>query len=123
MLSFCCAPMPFVIGVLRISLPELKKMAHAMNEVVVIDIDNNKFLSPPEFNDFKLLPLNSIHSLANTLFPIAKEVKAQYSVFSLDNFGWNKKPGGGGGGGGTQRKKGELAKKDTKDIANAFIGF
>jgi len=35
LLSFCCAPMPFLIGVLRVHLNELKKLSDDMEEVAI----------------------------------------------------------------------------------------
>lgn len=51
--------MPYVIGVLRSSIDELKKMSDAMEEVVVVDIDNNRYFSPPELFDKRYCPLPS----------------------------------------------------------------
>jgi hypothetical protein len=45
LLTFCCAPMPFVVGILRSSVAELNKLSEAMEEVAIVDIDRNKFLS------------------------------------------------------------------------------
>jgi len=45
LLMFCCAPMPFVVGILRSSVPELNKLSGGMDEVTIVDIDRNKFLS------------------------------------------------------------------------------
>jgi hypothetical protein len=37
--------MPFVVGILRSSVAELNKLSDAMEEVAIVDIDRNKFLS------------------------------------------------------------------------------
>ncbi len=34
LLSFCCAPMPFLVGILRVHLAELKTLSDAMEEVI-----------------------------------------------------------------------------------------
>jgi len=55
LLSFCCAPMPFVVGIMPSSLPEMRTLP--MEEVLIVDIDNQVFLQKPSFvDDYQLLP-------------------------------------------------------------------
>ncbi|KAL6042658.1 Suppression of tumorigenicity 5 [Balamuthia mandrillaris] len=56
MLTYCCAPMPFVVGVLRSAVPELRAMSDSMEDVVLIDIDNNKYIAPPTIQDTEFMP-------------------------------------------------------------------
>ncbi len=44
LLNFCCAPMPFVTGVLSQQLAELRQLRDAMEDVVIFDLDNDAFL-------------------------------------------------------------------------------
>lgn len=73
LLSFCCAPMPFVVGILRTSLDEVLQLP--MDEVLIVDIDNNCFLSVPEGNDLELLPQNYWLPLKNVLHSTRKDIK------------------------------------------------
>jgi DENN (AEX-3) domain/uDENN domain/PH domain/dDENN domain len=45
LLSFCCAPMPFVVGVLAGHLPELDELP--MDETLMVDLDANRMLRVP----------------------------------------------------------------------------
>jgi hypothetical protein len=60
LLSFCCAPMPFVVGVLSQQLALLQEQRHAMEDVVVFDLDKDMFLddhgSPPRPDDLSSIP-------------------------------------------------------------------
>eukprot|EP00010_Vexillifera_abyssalis_P000149 CAMPEP_0201560410 /NCGR_PEP_ID=MMETSP0173_2-20130828/78254_1 /ASSEMBLY_ACC=CAM_ASM_000268 /TAXON_ID=218659 /ORGANISM="Vexillifera sp., Strain DIVA3 564/2" /LENGTH=930 /DNA_ID=CAMNT_0047974857 /DNA_START=193 /DNA_END=2983 /DNA_ORIENTATION=- len=56
LLSFVCAPMPFVVGILASSLPEVEQLP--MEETLMIDLDSNRFLRSPTsdaYHDFDLL--------------------------------------------------------------------
>lgn len=50
LLSYCCAPMPFVVGVSESSLAEINTMP--TEEMLVIQLDQGKFLQKPEKNTF-----------------------------------------------------------------------
>jgi hypothetical protein len=113
LLSFCCAPMPFVVGVLRSCHESLEKVAAGIeNDVILVDIDNNKITTiegkTPE--DDLLLPPEPLDSLMKSIDSVAKRVKEQYSV-------WGKllqrKPTG----------QVHLSRVELKFLANAFIGF
>lgn len=41
----CCAPMPFVVGILSSSLAEVLRLP--LDEVLILDIDHNKFILSP----------------------------------------------------------------------------
>lgn len=76
LLSFVCAPMPFVVGVLRTELDEVLSLP--MDEVLVIDIDNNHFIRTPtdnETQDLELLPPNYSSHLRRTVRNVTKTVK------------------------------------------------
>jgi len=56
LMSYCCAPMPFIVGVLASNLPELN--TYPLEECVLLDIDSGKTLRelPPDCNYKKTLP-------------------------------------------------------------------
>ena len=73
LLTFCCAPMPFVVGILHSHLPQVLQLP--LDEVLIIDIDKDTFIRTPEADpdhDVKLLPEN-IH--ANLLKPLVSTRK------------------------------------------------
>lgn len=72
MLSFCCAPMPFVVGVMESCLPEVAKLP--MDEVFIVDLDDNEFIRRP-YNELKLLPSHIATPLLKTFSSICKYVK------------------------------------------------
>lgn len=45
LLNFCCAPMPFVVGVLESSLDALSELP--LDETLIVDLDENRFLRYP----------------------------------------------------------------------------
>ncbi len=70
LLNFCCAPMPFVIGVLSHQLPELlsPRMRDAMEQVVVFDVDRNEFLADSAITaDVGQLPQPYKHAMMQSL--------------------------------------------------------
>lgn len=60
LLNFCCAPMPFVIGILSHQLAEMQTLRHAMEDVVIFDLDNDAFLEDEHNNaplkDYEAIP-------------------------------------------------------------------
>ena len=46
LLSYCCAPIPFMIGIVRTSLDEVNQLP--MEEVCMIDCDKGSFMKLPE---------------------------------------------------------------------------
>eukprot|EP01097_Dermamoeba_algensis_P000837 TRINITY_DN1303_c0_g1_i3.p1 TRINITY_DN1303_c0_g1~~TRINITY_DN1303_c0_g1_i3.p1 ORF type:complete len:893 (+),score=193.38 TRINITY_DN1303_c0_g1_i3:147-2825(+) len=73
LLTFCCAPMPFIIGVLSQHLPLVMAMQDAMSEVFLYDIDKDEFILKP-MDDFQLIvPIAS--SLQKNIDAITKAVK------------------------------------------------
>ena len=71
LLSYCCAPMPFIVGVTESSLNEILSMP--TEELLIVQIDQGKFLQIPEQNvvfteemrDFLRVSLNKISSSCN----------------------------------------------------------
>jgi len=125
MLTICCAPMPFVVGILRSCLPFLAELSGGLEEeIIVVDIDKNKITSPKSLDDKTLLPPTLITPLLSALQGFAKEVKSKNSsAFSfLKREKKNPQPnptqdgGGGGSGGGGDSGL-------TRDISNSFIAF
>lgn len=55
LLSFCCAPMPFVVGVHTGDKPALDSLKPAMEEAVLFDLDRDCFVWKP-FNDIEAIP-------------------------------------------------------------------
>lgn len=45
LLTMCCAPMPFVVGILSSSLAEVLRLP--LDEVLILDIDHNKMILSP----------------------------------------------------------------------------
>eukprot|EP01087_Luapelamoeba_hula_P014200 TRINITY_DN4124_c0_g2_i2.p1 TRINITY_DN4124_c0_g2~~TRINITY_DN4124_c0_g2_i2.p1 ORF type:complete len:578 (-),score=82.63 TRINITY_DN4124_c0_g2_i2:510-2243(-) len=113
LLSFCCAPMPFVVGILRSALPELENMRRtgAVEDVVYVDIDNNFVQS--SFEDVELMPRPLTDPLMHMIETTSKLVK-KGNLFGRKFKASNTASG---------LKKGELSKNDTQDYANAFIAF
>jgi hypothetical protein len=69
--------------VLRSSIAELKQMSDAMEEVVVVDVDNNKFYAPPELLDkrYHRLPLDLrvyLHHDPTLTFPATPRLLPSY---------------------------------------------
>lgn len=131
MLNICCAPMPFVVGVLRSCLPFLAELSGGLEEeIIVVDIDKNKITSPKSLNDKTLLPPTLITPLLSSLQAFAKEIKSKNSAFSFLKRE-KKAPsppssqGGGSSGAGVVGAAGTDSAQAcmTKDIANAFIAF
>mmetsp|Transcript_1460 Transcript_1460/g.1861 ORF Transcript_1460/g.1861 Transcript_1460/m.1861 type:complete len:633 (-) Transcript_1460:56-1954(-) len=76
LLSFVCAPMPFVVGVLKADLDEV--LRNPMDEVLLIDIDNDCFILAPDGNpnqDLDLIPSTYIDPLRKLLKASAKLIK------------------------------------------------
>jgi hypothetical protein len=63
----CTAPMPFFVGVLKSCLPLLERMP--LEEVLVLDIENDRFLLDPQFEE--ALPQPEMKRLIKTLSSIA----------------------------------------------------
>lgn len=71
-LSYCCAPMPFVVGVLKSCIPEVHKLP--MDEVLLVDLDAGKLyltnaedssdydLLPPNIGSIMVKPLRKLHA-------------------------------------------------------------
>lgn len=57
LINFCCAPMPFVVGLLSSHLAELSSMTDAMEDVVIFDLDQSQFLIADARGKFEAQPL------------------------------------------------------------------
>lgn len=81
MLSFLCAPMPFLMGILSSSLEAALK--EPMEEgVLIVDVDNNEILQAPE--DLPpTLPVAAIEKLRKSLKKIVASPK-RHMEFSID---------------------------------------
>lgn len=107
--------MPFVVGVLRSSINELATLTDAMEEVVMVDIDNNVVACPPALKgDIGLIPPRLLNPLLNAVQLQCKDVKSKYSLWSGISGLIGGKP---------TTKKGEMQRWEAKNLANAFIGF
>jgi hypothetical protein len=63
MLTFCCAPVPFVVGILDTYVEELNDMP--MEEFIMVDLDNNR-IYPPR-TDYELLTPSICDSLLQSI--------------------------------------------------------
>ena len=63
MLTFCCAPVPFVVGILDTHVEELNDMP--MEEFIMVDLDNNR-IYPPR-TDYELLAPSICDSLLQSI--------------------------------------------------------
>eukprot|EP01104_Vermistella_antarctica_P000352 TRINITY_DN1043_c1_g1_i1.p1 TRINITY_DN1043_c1_g1~~TRINITY_DN1043_c1_g1_i1.p1 ORF type:complete len:956 (+),score=166.81 TRINITY_DN1043_c1_g1_i1:479-3346(+) len=72
LLNFCCAPMPFVVGVLETYLPEVGNLP--LDEVMIVDLDDNEFIRIPH-RDYKLMPPYVSAPLLKTLTTCSKVAK------------------------------------------------
>jgi len=72
--------MPFVIGISRTSVGELKKRGDSLEEVVIVDIDNNIIVRHKTQNvadDYSLLPAKNVAPILGVLTQLATKVKAE----------------------------------------------
>ena len=68
LLSYCCAPMPFVVGVLESHIDQVLKMP--MDEVLIVMIDDDQFTRTPESDidaDVNLIPQKYFNELLKNL--------------------------------------------------------
>ncbi|EDR27354.1 DENN domain-containing protein 2D, putative [Entamoeba dispar SAW760] len=49
LVTYCAAPMPFVIGCLRTLYPEIQNECGDISDVFIIDIDNGNYINKPSF--------------------------------------------------------------------------
>ena len=76
LLSFVCAPMPFVVGILESDLAEV--MSNPMDEVLLINIDTNQFImAPTGIPDDELanIPEEYLETIRKTLKAGIKQIK------------------------------------------------
>jgi len=125
LLTFICAPMPFVVGILKSSMEEVSMMRKRgdVDEIILVDIEENRIEIPVGINDYALLPANYRAKLEMIVEKTCKAVKAKYSLWGLTT---KKRRAAIGGKAQTEKlkaRKGEMTKVDTKDFANGFIAF
>ena len=65
LLNFCCAPMPFVIGILSSNLPELKGMQDMMGDVYIFDLDEDVFVKHGQHKDVYDIPESYRNAMAH----------------------------------------------------------
>ena len=75
LMDYCTAPMPFMVGVLKASLPHLEKMP--IEEAVLLDVDTDQFLRSPSPPASSFLPPSLFSSLK-------KQLKVLYKVYSQE---------------------------------------
>uniref|UniRef100_A0A4W5NJN4 DENN domain containing 1A n=1 Tax=Hucho hucho TaxID=62062 RepID=A0A4W5NJN4_9TELE len=63
LIDYCCAPMPYLIGVHSSLMEKVRGMA--LDDVVVLNVDNNTMETP--FDDLQSLPNDVVSSLKNRL--------------------------------------------------------
>ncbi|XP_045545776.1 DENN domain-containing protein 1A isoform X2 [Salmo salar] len=63
LIDYCCAPMPYLIGVHSSLMEKVRGMA--LDDVVVLNVDNNTMETP--FDDLQSLPNDMVSSLKNRL--------------------------------------------------------
>jgi len=64
LLDFCCSPTPFVVGILTDHIGQLDSMP--MEEVVIINMDNGKFIRN-DFNDDELIGWNLLDPVKHSI--------------------------------------------------------
>nr|XP_033816551.1 DENN domain-containing protein 1A isoform X3 [Geotrypetes seraphini] len=86
LLDYCCAPMPFLIGVHASLMEKVKTMN--LDDVVILNVDTNTLETP--FDDLQNLPNDVVSSLKNRLKKVSSStgdgvarafLKAQASLF------------------------------------------
>ncbi|MDP2434542.1 MAG: hypothetical protein Q8P67_02240, partial [archaeon] len=73
LLYFCCAPMPFVVGLLASFLPALQELSDAMEDVFIFDLDADRFLRKSD-DDTRLIPPEMSSNLKTTIKSLQKKV-------------------------------------------------
>ncbi|XP_033643071.1 DENN domain-containing protein 1B-like isoform X2 [Asterias rubens] len=63
LIDYCCAPMPFFVGVHSSFMPQVRKMA--LDEVVILNADTNKIETP--FDDLQAFPPEAVSELKKNL--------------------------------------------------------
>eukprot|EP01087_Luapelamoeba_hula_P017058 TRINITY_DN5339_c0_g1_i2.p1 TRINITY_DN5339_c0_g1~~TRINITY_DN5339_c0_g1_i2.p1 ORF type:complete len:1275 (+),score=186.31 TRINITY_DN5339_c0_g1_i2:94-3825(+) len=143
LLSFCCAPVPFVCGILRSSIPALKQYSHSMEAVIIVDLDNNQVITPalddskayPERTgenkncnqDFDLLPPALVQPLIAALQRGCKEVKLLSKLHrkrrKLSKLGLHGDSSSEGSSYSHRKTVEKRMRAQRKELANAFIAF
>ncbi|XP_039618640.1 DENN domain-containing protein 1A isoform X2 [Polypterus senegalus] len=86
LIDYCCAPMPYLIGVHSSLMEKVKSMA--LEDVVILNVDTNTLETP--FDDLQSLPNDVVSSLKNRLKKVSTStgdgvahafLKAQASLF------------------------------------------
>jgi len=82
LLNYCCAPMPFVVGVLKSCIGEVHRLP--MDEVLLVDLDTGKlYMTNADNTDYQLLPQSVLSILVKPLRKLQKTVKKQSSSTAM----------------------------------------
>lgn len=85
MITFVCAPVPFLVGVLELHLNKIYEQSHAMEEVMMVDLDRSNITPPSE--DFKKLDdeyiLPFLYQIQNAKAIIEESNKSRHSYKNL----------------------------------------
>ena len=81
LLTYCSAPMPFVVGILSESLAEVQR-EDTLEEVLLVELDHDRLLRSPG-NDVDLLPMRHIDGLLHALQRAARAVRAATASDSI----------------------------------------
>lgn len=74
--------MPFVVGIMPSSIPEV--MTLPMEEVLIVDIDNQSFLQKPSFvDDYQLLPDDFWAPVLKAVKEAKRELKSKKIKISI----------------------------------------
>lgn len=77
--------MPFVVGIMPSSIPEM--MTLPMEEVLIVDVDNQSFLQKPAFvDDYQLLPDKFWAPVLKAIKEAKKELKSKKKKKSQNIF-------------------------------------
>ena len=71
--------MPFVVGIMPSSVPEMLTLP--MEEVLIVDVDNHCFLQKPSFvDDYQLLPNDFWEPVLKALKEASKNIKSKSMI-------------------------------------------
>ncbi|PRP88213.1 DENN/MADD domain containing 2D [Planoprotostelium fungivorum] len=83
LIHYCCAPMPFVVGVMDSNLETLWEMP--IEEIVFVDLDGGRVHANEAFNnDVSMLPPHAVNQLKSALKPLRVSAKKCTSPATFD---------------------------------------
>lgn len=83
MITFVCAPVPFVVGLLSLHLDNLAEQADGMEEVIMVDLDHGNVVPPA--TDYKLLPEDYLSPFIYSIQAAKKLLDESVKKFNLRN--------------------------------------